>query len=132
MRAVPNAAMRLLQQPQLLHGAALQHPHGVVGQPRGFARVPARRVAGHLWVRLGQQLAVALLVVTEELGPSSAGAVGGDGVFVLGVLDDAVQLLVEGQLHALVGTPGDLGAGQLLVGYEVAFLEAVSVAAQGL
>lgn len=65
-------------------------------------------------------------------GPPSAGAVGGDIVFVLGVLDDAVQLLAEGQLHALVGTSGALGARQLLVGDEVAFLKAVSVAAQGL
>lgn len=128
----PNVGSRLLQQPQLLHRAALQHPQGVVRQPRRSTRVPARRVPGHLGVGLGQQLAVALLAVTKELGPSSAGAAGGDGVFVLGILDDAGQFLAEGQPHALVGAPGELGTRQLLVGDEVAFLEAVSVAAQGL
>lgn len=72
------------------------------------------------------------MVIAKELGAPSAGGTGGDRVFVLGVLDDAVQFLAEGQLHALVGTSGDLGTRQLLVGDEVAFLKAVSVAAQGL
>lgn len=58
-----------------------------------------------------------------------AGAAEGDRG--LRVLDDAVQFLAHGQLQALVGAPAASGAGQLLVGDDVTFFKAVSVAAEG-
>lgn len=121
-----------MKQPHVLCSLIVQHPHCVFRQPRCFAPVPAGGVAGHLGISLRQQLAVTLLAVTEKLWASSGAAAGGDRVFVLGELDDTVQFVAEGQLHALIGTSGDLGMGQLLVGYEVVLLKAVSVATEGL
>lgn len=57
-----------------------------------------------------------------------AGAAEGDRG--LRVLDDPVQFLAHSQLQALVGAPAASGAGQLLVGDDVTFFKAVSVATE--
>ncbi|MEQ2165176.1 hypothetical protein GOODEAATRI_014260, partial [Goodea atripinnis] len=128
----PTTRLRIVQKLRLLSCLTLQHPLRVFRQPCCFGPVPAGSIAGHLSIRLWQQAALTLLAVTKELCPPFAAAVGGESVFVLGKLDDPIQFLAEGHLHALIGTSRDLGMGKLLIGNEVAFLKAVSVATQRL
>lgn len=59
-----------------------------------------------------------------------AGTAEGDGV--LRVLNDPVQFLTHSQLQALIRASAASGAGQLLVGDDVTFFKAVSVATERL
>lgn len=119
----------LVQQAQLLGCVAFQHLHRAGGQRGAFVPVPAACVPRHLEIR-GGALPAALLAVTVVAGCLPAGAAEGDGV--LRVLNDAVQLLAHGQLQALVRASAASGAGQLLVGDDVTFFKAVSVATERL
>ena len=71
-----------------------------------------------------------LLAVTMMAACLPAETTEGDGA--LRVLKDPVQFLAHSQLEALVGAPAASGAGQLLVGDDVTFFKAASVAPERL
>ena len=123
-RPLPHTRQQL--QAQVPIGVATQHDFGEVVVPGGGALGPVGGVAGHLGVGLGQQLAVARLVVAEQLVPrADAARRVRVAVTVLGELHDPTEALAQGPLDALVGAARDLGPGELLVGDQVILLEAV-------
>lgn len=107
--AGPNVTPGLLQKLQLLYRLLLQHAHAAFRQARGSGPVPAGSVARDLGLRLRQQLAVALRAVTQDPSGALAAAAGGNRVFVLGKLDDAIEFLAEGELQTFIGTLRGLG-----------------------